>query len=199
MKKTGLEIVEMIAKGEQPKKIKHKWEDWEIIYTYNKATNSYEYDSPDDLDLIQFLNDEFEIIEEEPKVWEPRECDEYYVINSESGIEKRYWNNDEYDIGSYELGDCFRTEEEVEKTLKKIKIYTQLKRYAEEHNTEKIDWKDYHQNKWLIYSLRCNSELCTKNSFDKKYINQIYFTSEEECEQAIEEIGEDNIKKLFEE
>ena len=131
MKKTGLEIVEMIAKGEAPKKIKHKWEDWEIIYTYNKATNSYEYDSPDDLDLIQFLNDEFEIIEEEPKVWKPKEDEEYYTIDSGYCIISNFKNECcKRDCGRYEIGNCFKTKAEAEKMLEKIKIYMRLKRYA---------------------------------------------------------------------
>ena len=196
MKKTGLEIVEMIAKGEQPKKIKHKWEDWEIIYTYNKATNSYEYDSPDDLDLIQFLNDEFEIIKE-PKVWKPKRDEEYWVVTGCGYIEKRYWNDDEYDIGSYELGDCFRTEEEAQKRREQKIIKNKLKRYAEEHNTEEINWNNSYQTKFYLY-YEIDGNLGIGDVCCSKHIGQIYFTSEEECKQAIEEIGEDNIKKLFE-
>lgn len=198
MKKTGLEIVEMIAKGEAPKKIKHKWEDWEIIYTYNKATNSYEYDSPDDLDLIQFLNDEFEIIEEESKIWKPKDGEEYYVINAESEIEKRYWNNDEYDIGSYQMGNCFKTKEEAEKEKEKIIIKKKLERYAEEHNTEKIDWDNPKQSKYHI-EIYNNNKINIWESNRVKHMNQVYFTSGEICKEAIEEIGEENIKKLFEE
>ena len=195
MKKTGLEIVEMIARGETPNKIKNKYND---LLMWNSVNKTYEIEigGPTCLDLLDVLNDEFEIIEEQ-KVWKPRECDEYYVINSESGIEKRYWNNDEYDIGSYELGDCFRTEEEVEKTLKKIKIYTQLKRYAEEHNNC-LKYEES-QIKYYIYYDYLKHDLCIGGNYDHIHIGQIYFTSYELCEQAIEEIGEDNIKKLFEE
>ena len=199
MKKTGLEIVEMIAKGKAPRKIKHKWEDWEIIYTYNKETNSYEYDSSDDLDLIQFLNDEFEIIEEQ-KVWKPKDDERYYYIDSSArnvGINETLNGDFSLDKALYEVGNCFKTKEEAEKTLEKIKIYTQLKRYAEEHNTEKIDWN---KKKWRYY-IQYNRDT-QELSFDMyqytQDICQIYFTSKELCKQAIKEIGEDNIKKLFE-
>ena len=189
MKKTGLEIIEMIAKGQAPKKIKWASHTWE----YKK---NYFDNYGDSLDIIRSLNDEFEIIEE-PKVWKPKESEKYYVFDEEVNIVRQYWANDEFDNIRYEIGNCFKTEEEAQKTLEKINIYMQLKRYAEEHNTEKIDWNNSYQTKFYLYyeidgNLEIGDVCCSK------HIGQVYFTSEEIAEQAIEEIGEDNIKKLFE-
>lgn len=59
MKKTGYEIIKMIKKGKEPKKIKNKNN---CIYEFNKIMNTYTYNDCLCLDLIQCLNDKFEII-----------------------------------------------------------------------------------------------------------------------------------------
>lgn len=76
----------------------------------------------------------------------------------------------------------------------------QLKRYALEHNEKRIDFADNKQSKWCI-CLEIETDCCLSvvecfNWFD---IKQVYFTSEEIALNAIDEIGEDKIKKyLFE-
>ena len=194
MKKTGLEIVEMIAKGEAPKKIKQRC----YIYTFKPNYNYYEHEYGEEFNILNNLNDEFEIIEEEPKVWKPKNNEKYWYINDYGKLDFSLWVDDDNDKFRYATGNCFKTEEEAEKALEKIKIYVKLKRYAEEHNTEKINWIKIKQGKWYISYEKVFDEIKIHCNFKGKGIGQIYFTSYELCEQAIEEIGEDNIKKLFE-
>ena len=196
MKKTGLEIVEMIAKGKAPKKIKQRC----YIYTFKPNYNYYEHEYGEEFNILNNLNDEFEIIEEEPKVWKPKEDEEYYTIDSGYCIISNFKNECcKRDCGRYEIGNCFKTKAEAEKMLEKIKIYMRLKRYALEHNIEKINWNNREQQKWYIdfYDIDCNKLIISWTQC-AKFIPHIYFTSEELCQQAIEEIGEENIKKLFE-
>ena len=196
MKKTGLEIVEMIAKGEAPKRIKING----TIYNFNKELNDYVFDNYGDLEklyILGWLNEEFEIIEEEPKVWQPELNKDYWCIDYDGRIMNDYFSV--VDELKYAIGNCFKTKEEAEKVLEKIKIYMQLKRFAEEHNTEPIDWNNQKQKKWYIFYNYYNEKIRFLPSNGIKDISQVYLTSEELCEQAIEEIGEDNIKKLFEE
>ena len=87
---------------------------------------------------------------------------------------------------------------QAEFALEKQKVYTELKRYAQEHNEEKIDWHNSQQFKfyltynhvgWFTIGVAVRSSRWS----------QVYFTSEEIAQNAIEEIGEDRIKKyLFE-
>ena len=97
----------------------------------------------------------------------------------------------------YRLGNYFQTKEEAEFAREKQLIYQKLKDYALEHNTEEIDWINYNQTKWII---GCNNDYKKIRYYwitSLIHINQIYFTSEKIARDAVEEIGEDNIKKYL--
>lgn len=97
----------------------------------------------------------------------------------------------------YRLGNYFQTKEEAEFARNKQLIYQQLKDYALEHTTEEFDWNSPNQFKWFIrYDNKYKKIIYswTRYSID---INQIYFTSEEIAKAAVEEVGEDNIKKYL--
>lgn len=97
----------------------------------------------------------------------------------------------------YRLGNYFQTEEEAEFARNKQLIYQQLKDYALEHTTEEFDWNSPNQFKWFIrYDNKYKKIIYswTRYSID---INQIYFTSEKIAREAVEKVGEYNIKKYL--
>lgn len=97
----------------------------------------------------------------------------------------------------YRLGNYFQTEEEAEFARNKRLIYQQLKDYALEHTTEEFDWNSPNQFKWFIrYDNKYKKIIYswTRYSID---INQIYFISEKIVREAVEKVGEDNIKKYL--
>lgn len=131
------------------------------------------------------------------KVFVPEYGEKYYIIDPRGKIKCLPFGDDEYDEDCFSIGNCFETREETKFALEKQKVYTQLKRYALEHNEEEIDWNDIDKCKW------CITKDCGKlnvHCFCRiHFLNQIYFTSEEIAKNAIAEIGEDKIKKyLFE-
>lgn len=97
----------------------------------------------------------------------------------------------------YRLGNYFKTKEEAEFARNKQLIYQKLKDYALEHTTEEFDWNSPNQFKWFIrYDNKYKKIIYswTRYSID---INQIYFTSEKIVREAVEKVGEDNIKKYL--
>lgn len=97
----------------------------------------------------------------------------------------------------YRLGNYFQTEEEAEFARNKQLIYQQLKDYALEHTTEEFDWNSPNQFKWFIrYDNKYKKIIYswTRYSID---INQIYFISEKIVREAVEKVGEYNIKKYL--
>lgn len=103
------------------------------------------------------------------------------------------------DTARYGLGNYFKTEEEAKNVFEKIKIYTQLKELALRlNNGKEINWNDSTQNKWDI--VLDNSENILRCCFVciGQEIGQIYCLDENFLEEAIEEIGEENLRKLFE-
>lgn len=97
----------------------------------------------------------------------------------------------------YNLGNYFQTKEEAEFAGKKQLIYQKLSDYALEHNTETIDWDNLGQVKWFIKYDNIYKTIRYYWTVSLIDINQIYFTSEKIARDAVEEIGEDNIKKYL--
>lgn len=133
--------------------------------------------------------------EPEPKVWKPEIGDEYFYVKTNGEIGSAGWD-DIVDKDRYALGDCFRTKEEAKFTVEKLKVIAELKRFAQKHNEEKIDWNDIDQEKYYFYYN------CTYKRFDINLVygtkgNAIYFSSKEIAEQAVKEIGEERIKKYY--
>lgn len=131
------------------------------------------------------------------KVFKPKTNQPYYIVSAEGEIVDDIWEDLDWNNDMFNLGNCFETKEQAEFAIDKQKVYTELKRYALEHNEEEIDWNDIDKCKW------CITKDCGKLNvycFCRIHLlNQIYFTSEEIAQNAIKEIGEDRIKKyLFE-
>ena len=106
--------------------------------------------------------------------------------------------NDDQDNRSYETGNYFRTEEEAEKVVEKIKIYTQLKDLALRLNEgREVDWKNEKQNKYYIYFNHAEMKLSLLTGCLYQDLGQIYCLDENFFKIAKQEIGEENLKKLF--
>ncbi len=139
-----------------------------------------------------------ELEKQEIKVrWRAKEDENYYYFTSCGEI---YADCDGYcdtDNRRYELGDYFKTEEEAENVVEKFKIYTQLRDLALRLNKgEKINWSDSTQHKWGIVLdnfkniLRCYAYIGQE-------VGQIYCLDENFLKEAKQEIGEENLRKLF--
>lgn len=123
----------------------------------------------------------------------------YYYFYGYGEIVSAYDYRDKRATDKYNLGNYFKTKEEAEKTIEKIKIYTQLKDLALRLNRgEEIDWKNCKQSKYNIFYNcdlavlgYCSACLCQD-------IGQIYCVDENFLDIAKQEIGEENLKKLFE-
>ena len=122
----------------------------------------------------------------------------YWYIEGDCEVYDEYETDDDYDNARYETGNYFRTKEEAKKVVEKIKIYTRLKDLALRLNEgREVDWNDSAQAKWHIYYDH-NNDLTTTEGHSYQDIGQIYCLDKNFLEIAKQEIGEDNLKKLFE-
>ena len=136
-------------------------------------------------------------IKEDYKRWRAQEDKDYWYIDSDCEIYKEFDRNDDYDNARYIIGNYYKTEEEAKKVVEKIKIYTRLKDLALRLNEgREVNWDDSTQDKWYIY-YECNS-LTTTVSYGYQDIGQIYCLDSNFFDIAKREIGEENLKKLFE-
>ena len=144
------------------------------------------------------LADDWEIVEEKKKYWTPKEKEKYFYIEDCMGVSDDRNVQAPIDYCRFNIGNCFKTKEEAEHILEKLKVIHELQKFAYENNEEEIDWKNFNQCKYKIfydaedgdlyvdYSVQCESE-----PFN------IYFTSFKVAKKAIEAVGEDRIKKYY--
>ena len=144
------------------------------------------------------LADDWEIVEEKKKYWTPKEKEKYFYIEDCMGVSDDRNVQAPIDYCRFNIGNCFKTKEEAEHILEKLKVIHELQKFAYENNEEEIDWKNLNQCKYYLvydtkdedlyvdYSIQCESE-----PFN------IYFTSSKIAKRAIEAVGEDRIKKYY--
>ena len=179
------------------KKVKRKdWEEWQHykligdnMYYANKLIAS-------NVSVENALADDWEVVVEKNKikVWEPSLGDLYYYINSNGDIKFSYYNTRSIDKRC--IGNFFKTDEEADHMVEKLKIIRELQDFALEHNNEEIDWYDKEQDKWEISYKDSNVEPICNNYYRAQTFN-IYFASKEIAQEAIKKIGEDRIKKYY--
>ena len=126
--------------------------------------------------------------------WQPKQSEIYYSILANGSIDyTTYDSNNRIDKQRLSSGNCFKTGEEAQCMLEKIKIINQLRKMSNisfEGNTETKKW-------FVVYD--CD---CQKIGYNYMYTNKIapfniYFASKEDCQKVIETIGEDNLKKYY--
>lgn len=138
-------------------------------------------------------------IKEDYKRWRAQEGKDYWYIDSDCEIYKEFDRNDDYDNARYVIGNYYKTEEEAEKTAEKMKIYTQLKDLALKLNKGREScWNDLKQSKYSITRDVEFNELVGVSMYCYQDIGQIYCLDKNFLEIAKQEIGEENLKKLFE-
>ena len=116
-------------------------------------------------------------------------ADEEYIYNFKPDFLKNYCK----------YGLIFSTKEVRDKMLEKQEIYLKLKNLAERLNKEqKNDWNNYNRKKYYIRYDYEDKEFLRDCNFTFRTLNNIYCSDENFLKIAKEEIGEDNLLKLFE-
>ena len=147
--------------------------------------------------ITNTLQEDWEVVEES-KVWKPEKDGHYYYYNDMGHIYESCYDGDSADKNRLEFGNCFKTKEEAKHMAEKLKVINELKNFALENNAEEIDWKNLKQVKWAIAYSRIYKNLELNDWRNTQFSSSnIYFTSREIAQKAIETIGEDRIKKYY--
>ena len=131
------------------------------------------------------------------KVWKPDLNETYYTLDTGNSIADYMWEGSDYDNSSYEIGNCYRTEEEINFELEKRKVKVELQRFADENNEDGFNAFDSNKNKYFFaYSIN-NKKIYIDNYRSTLFGEQIYFSSEEIADKAIGFVGENRIEKYI--
>ena len=132
-----------------------------------------------------------EKIPHKPKsVWDLKEEDKYYYINYYGEIDSTFYDCDE-DVDIIKCGNAFLTREEAKFEVERRKCEAILLKYG----TRNFMSFEYYDDKYYIMY---------NNTLENVYVDccnfmqrqgSIYFKTEELAQKAIEEVGEDRLKK----
>ena len=88
--------------------------------------------------ITNTLQEDWEVVEES-KVWKPEKDGHYYYYNDTGHIYESCYDGDSTDKNRLEFGNCFKTKEEAEHMVEKLRVIKELRDFALENNEEEID------------------------------------------------------------
>ena len=119
------------------------------------------------------------------KVFKPNKFGEkYYTISTKGKIGSYSFCNDDFDKEIIDFGNYFKTQEEAERKRFEIRLHRQLELFALKNNDTEIDL-NIHSEKYII-SYRINGNIFVDKVYSFKDLGQVYFTSKEIAEKALE-------------
>lgn len=129
------------------------------------------------------------------KRWRAKLLRQYWYVADYCGISLGYAGS-KCDDFHYDTHNYFQTEDEAQKYANVLETERQLKKFADEHN-DVIDWTNINQHKWNLCYYYSRYEVSPIRCCVVKEARVIYFSSEEIAKQAIDEIGEEEIKEYL--
>ena len=196
------EILEELKKGEKVTR-----EEWEkpgdscaidfIMYDQKKDKCEFYRDGKYYDEFVWFYEDiiaeDWKIYEEKPtRIWKPEFGEKYYYITTSGDVAYNTFNTslDEYRLS---FRNVFKTVEEARKMVEKIKIINKLRELSN------VDFnEDFDEQKWYItYNYRTKSIECDTTYHVQRMPFCIYFKNQEDCGNAIDLIGVENLKKYY--
>ena len=126
-----------------------------------------------------------QIEECDKKVFKPNKFGEkYYTISTKGKIGSYSFCNDDFDKEIIDFGNYFKTQEEAERKRFEIRLHRQLELFALKNNDTEIDL-NIHSEKYII-SYRIDGNIFIDKVYSFKDLGQVYFTSKEIAEKALE-------------
>ena len=118
--------------------------------------------------------------------------EKYYSISTKGKIGSYSFCNDGVDKEIIDFGNYFKTQEEAERKRFEIRLHRQLELFAlEKHDTE-INWNDSSEKYMINYNK--DKGIFIDRVYTLKIFGQVYFTSKEIAEKALETFKNDLIR-----
>ena len=119
------------------------------------------------------------------KVFKPNKFGEkYYTILSNGDIFTYNFFNSDIDKEFINFGNYFKTKEEAERKCFEIRLHRKLELFALEKNDTEIDWNDSSEKYMINYNK--DKGIFIDRVYTLKIFGQVYFTSKEIAEKALE-------------
>ena len=143
------------------------------------------------------INMEKMLKECESERWKPNSCDPYYYIDAFGNVLSQIKSGHYSDNAFWENYNCFQTREQAEQEAEKILVRRQLEDIARRLNKgQEINWNDNNQLKYNI-GFDFPLDIISIGAIYRKLQGSVYCLSDKFKDVAIQEIGEERLKKYL--
>lgn len=130
--------------------------------------------------------------------WKPKEGETYYYVSHASEVFNDVNGGSGIDVRRYKAYNCFRDKKQAKLEAEKILVRRQLEDIARRLNKgRKIDWSDTNQRKYYIYISMLNNHLLWGQDILVKTEGTVYCLDMNFYNAAIQEIGQERLKKYL--
>lgn len=119
----------------------------------------------------------------------PQYGDTYWCINAYGGVSKETWDGYDIEKDMLVIGNGFRTEQEAELAVEKLKVEAELRKFSR-------PFKEDDYNSFIELYMFDKTLTVDSNEYWQTQ-GVIYFESDEKAQQAIDTVGEERIKKYI--
>ena len=127
------------------------------------------------------LTEWFEEIDETTR-WKPEQDQEYYLLDSNGLVHESVWADDSADRSRFEIGNCFQTEEEIERVVEYLKALAVVRGDATS------EFVKYNDNWFIGYDPEHKSidAFCNPYTARNGIFGLPYFATREDAQRSIE-------------
>ena len=120
----------------------------------------------------------------------PQVEDDYWYVDGDAEVMLAVWYGDDYDKGRVSIDNVFKTKEQAEFAVEKLKVEAELRKYSR-------PFKEGENENWFILWGTYKKEVLI--DWSRKLVRQgtIYFESRKKANEAVESVGENRIKKYL--
>ena len=124
--------------------------------------------------------------------WKPEKFKMFWLIKNDGTISDAIWIDGESDHDFFAIGNCFRTKEDAEFAVERLKVIAELKEYAETKERSNTDGVQH----WHIAYDLSTRKVASTFSFSM-HTGELSFENEKTLQKAIDAVGLERIKKYY--
>ena len=119
----------------------------------------------------------------------PKYGNTYWCINAYGGVSKEIWDGYDIEKDMFEIGNGFRTEQEAEFAVEKLKVEAELRKFSRPFKEDEYNY--------FIQIHPSHNNIVTESDDYYQTQGTIYFESTTIANEATDTVGEERIKKYL--
>lgn len=191
---------EAYQKMQEGKKVRRKG--WEGLQYYSLIEDNIFFVGKlivPNITVEDALAEDWEVVEEtksKVKVWKPNKNEKFCYIGGDGDIYHTVNVNLTADDCIFSIGNFFKTDEEAEHMVEKLKVIREL----QDLSNIKFNMSDYVKNNgiyYIAYDFTQNRIVPLFDNISRNIPFNVYFSTKEDCEKAITKIGKERLERYY--